>query len=433
MLAALPAPAPDDTCDLPRATRDAVVGALESVRRWLADDRASSARLVVLTRGAVAVRDDETADPVLAAVWGLLRSARAEHPDRLVLVDWDGQELSADALSAVVGGDEPEVALRGGEVFVPRLQRVRVPDRGPAVAFRPDGTVLVTGASGVLGGVVARHLVEAHGVRHLLLVSRRGADAPGAAELAQDLADLGASARWAACDAADREALAKVLAEVPGEHALCGVVHAGGVLDDGVVASLTADRIDTVFRPKVDAVVTLHELTRDADLSAFVVFSSAAGTFGTAGQGGYAAANAFLDAFARVRRALGLPALSLAWGLWAETSAMTGGMSDADRDRLRRAGVTGLSAAEGTALLDAGLAADLPVVVPARLDLAAVRAGAATAGVPALLRTLVRAPARRAAASADGDSALARNSPTSPRRTVRHGSSTWCGPRPPPS
>ncbi|MFE6398041.1 type I polyketide synthase [Streptomyces alboflavus] len=408
VLAALPAPAPDDTCDLPRATRDAVVGALESVRRWLADDRASSARLVVLTRGAVAVRDDETADPVLAAVWGLLRSARAEHPDRLVLVDWDGQELSADALSAVVGGDEPEVALRGGEVFVPRLQRVRVPDRGPAVAFRPDGTVLVTGASGVLGGVVARHLVEAHGVRHLLLVSRRGADAPGAAELAQDLADLGASARWAACDAADREALAKVLAEVPGEHALCGVVHAGGVLDDGVVASLTADRIDTVFRPKVDAVVTLHELTRDADLSAFVVFSSAAGTFGTAGQGGYAAANAFLDAFARVRRALGLPALSLAWGLWAETSAMTGGMSDADRDRLRRAGVTGLSAAEGTALLDAGLAADLPVVVPARLDLAAVRAGAATAGVPALLRTLVRAPARRAAASADGDSALAR-------------------------
>ncbi|MFD9885593.1 type I polyketide synthase [Streptomyces alboflavus] len=436
VLMALPVPAGDDTCDLPGATRDAVLGALMSARQWLTesaepaeptepiesagstestdaddsadDDRASSARLVVLTRGAVAVRDDETADPALAAVWGLLRSARAEHPDRLVLVDWDGQELSADALSAVAGGDEPEVALRGGEVFVPRLQRVRVPDSGPAVAFRPGGTVLVTGASGVLGGVVARHLVEGHGVRHLLLVSRRGADAPGAAELARDLADLGASARWAACDAADREALAKVLAEVPAEHALCAVVHAGGVLDDGVVASLTADRIDTVFRPKVDAVVALHELTRDADLSAFVVFSSAAGTFGTAGQGGYAAANAFLDAFARVRRAQGLPALSLAWGLWAETSAMTGGMSAADRDRLRRAGVTGLSAAEGTALLDAGLAADLPVVVPARLDLAAVRAGAATAGVPALLRALVRPPARRAAASADGDSALVR-------------------------
>ncbi|MER5301731.1 SDR family NAD(P)-dependent oxidoreductase [Streptomyces lasiicapitis] len=415
----LPVPSPDS--DGPAAAaRSAVAGVLTLIQDWLADDRSASARLVVTTRGAVAVNDDETADPALAAVWGLLRSAQAENPERFVLVDFDGQEpfAAAEALAAAVGGDEPQVALRAGEAFAPRLRRVAPYESEPETAdgadvvgdgFDSDGTVLVTGASGVLGRVVARHLVEVHGVRHLLLVSRRGADAPGAGELTTHLRELGASVRWAACDAADRAALAEVLANVPPDHALCGVVHAAGVLDDGVVPSLSPERIDTVFRPKADAAVNLHELTRDADLSAFVVFSSAAGTFGTAGQGGYAAANAFLDAFACVRRAQGLPALSLAWGLWAETSAMTGHMSDTDRDRLRRAGVSGLSAEEGVALLDVSLAAGAPVVVPAHLDLAAVRAGAAADGVPALLRALVRPPARRVAAGADGDSALARD------------------------
>ncbi|MFD5704438.1 SDR family NAD(P)-dependent oxidoreductase, partial [Streptomyces lasiicapitis] len=414
----LPMPSPDS--DGPAAAaRSAVAGALTLIQDWLADDRSASARLVVMTQGAVAVNDDETADPALAAVWGLLRSAQAENPERLVLVDFDGQEpfAAAEVLAAAVGGDEPQMALRAGEAFAPRLRRVAPYESEPETAdgadvgdgFDSDGTVLVTGASGVLGRVVARHLVEAHGVRHLLLVSRRGADAPGAGELAAHLRELGASVRWAACDAADRAALAEVLADVSPDHALCGVVHAAGVLDDGVVPSLSPERIDTVFRPKADAAVNLHELTRDADLSAFVVFSSAAGTFGTAGQGGYAAANAFLDAFACVRRSQGLPALSLAWGLWAEASAMTGQMSDTDRDRLRRAGVSGLSAEEGVALLDASLAAGPPVVVPAHLDLAAVRAGAAADGVPALLRALVRPPARRVAAGADGDSALARD------------------------
>ncbi|MEV0505457.1 SDR family NAD(P)-dependent oxidoreductase, partial [Streptomyces spectabilis] len=227
--------------------------------------------------------------------------------------------------------------------------------------------------------------------------------------MTERLTASGASVRWAACDLADRAALAAVLADVPDDHPLRGVVHAAGVLDDGVVSALTGARLDTVFRPKVDAVVQLHELTADADLSAFVVCSSAAGTFGTAGQGGYAAANAFVDAFARARRARGLPALSLAWGLWERTSAMTARMSDADRDRMRRSGVRGLTAEDGVALLDAGLAAGLPVVVPTRLDLSAVRARAAADGVPALLRGLVRPPARRAAAGAADDSALTRD------------------------
>ncbi|MGW0535645.1 type I polyketide synthase [Streptomyces sp. NPDC003032] len=437
VLVALPTPA-SGTDELPAATRDAVAAALALIQDWLGDERTMPARLVVVTEGAVAVRDDETANPALAAVWGLLRSAQTENPDRLVLVDWDGRKSSAEALATAVAGDEPQVALRAGEILVPRLQRVLAgggrhaaeaaegpgdsavfgsgdplgsadpadpadPDRFPG-----DGTVLVSGASGVLGRAVTRHLVEAYGARHLLLVSRRGADAPVAVGLAAELADLGASVRWAACDVGDRAALAEVIAQIPAEHALRAVVHAGGVLDDGIVPSLSPERIDTVFRPKADAVVNLHALTRDMDLSAFIVFSSGAGTFGTAGQGGYAAANAFLDAFVGVRRSLGLPALSLAWGLWAEASAMTGRMSDTDRDRMSRTGVTGLTARQGLALFDAALTSELPVVVPARLDLAAVRARAAADGVPALLRALVRPPARRAAQGADGDTTLAR-------------------------
>ncbi|MEV0440591.1 type I polyketide synthase [Streptomyces spectabilis] len=403
------APLPRRSGDLPTATRETVGATLTLLQEWLGEDRFASARLALVGRGAVAAHDDETVEPALAAAWGLVRSAQAEHPDRLVLVDWDGREPSADALPAALRGDEPQLALRSGQTLVPRLRRVPTAAPETTGGFDGDGTVLVTGAAGVLGGVLARHLVAAHGVRHLLLVSRRGASAPEAAELTERLTASGASVRWAACDLADRAALAAVLADVPDDHPLRGVVHAAGVLDDGVVSALTGARLDTVFRPKVDAVVQLHELTADADLSAFVVCSSAAGTFGTAGQGGYAAANAFVDAFARARRARGLPALSLAWGLWERTSAMTARMSDADRDRMRRSGVRGLTAEDGVALLDAGLAAGLPVVVPTRLDLSAVRARAAADGVPALLRGLVRPPARRAAAGAADDSALTRD------------------------
>ncbi|MCQ4044555.1 SDR family NAD(P)-dependent oxidoreductase, partial [Streptomyces rubrisoli] len=386
---------------------DAVRGATHRVlgllQAWLADERFADSRLVLVTRGAVeAVPGEGVRDLAFAAARGLFRSAQSENPGRLVLLDIDDSTARVDP--GLLALDEPELAVRGGVVRAPRL--VRVPVSGDADApgvFAGEGTVLVTGATGTLGGLVARHLVVEHGVRHLLLVSRRGAQAPGAAELASTLTDLGADVTWAACDVADREALAGLLGSVPVERPLVGVVHAAGVLDDGVVSSLTPERVDGVLRPKVDAALHLHELTRDAGLRAFVLFSGAAAAFGAAGQGSYAAANAFLEALAQRRRAEGLPATALAWGLWAQASGMTGHLDAVDLRRITRDGMAPLSSEEGLALFDAAGAADQAVLLPMRLDLGAVRAEAsATGNVPALFRGLVRAPMRRVA-NADGD------------------------------
>jgi polyketide synthase 12 len=204
---------------------------------------------------------------------------------------------------------------------------------GKVVLTMPDawaaGTVMITGGTGMAGSALARHVVAQHGVRQLMLVSRRGPDAPGAAELIAELTAAGAQVQAVACDAADREALAKVIADISVQHPLSAVIHTAGVLDDAVVTSLTPERVDAVLRAKVDAAWNLHELTREMSISAFVLFSSMAGLVGSSGQANYAAANSFLDALAVHRRAQGLPAMSLGWGLWDQTSNMTGALEAA--------------------------------------------------------------------------------------------------------
>ncbi|HEV7807386.1 MAG TPA: SDR family NAD(P)-dependent oxidoreductase [Solirubrobacteraceae bacterium] len=258
----------------------------------------------------------------------------------------------------------------------------------------PDGTVLITGGTGGLGALFARHLAEAHGARRLLLVSRRGLAADGAAELVAELGALGCVVQVAACDVADRGQVAQLIDSL--EHPLTAVVHAAGVLDDGLIESLTAEQLQRVMRPKLDAALNLHELTVGMDLSAFVLFSSVAVLVGSPGQGNYAAANASLDALAQRRRAAGLPATSLAWGLWADATGMTGQLDDSDLARLERIGVQPLDAELGLELFDQASRLDDALLVPVRLDLAALRAQARVGMLPTLLRGLVRAPAQRA-------------------------------------
>ncbi|WP_338047488.1 type I polyketide synthase [Nocardiopsis gilva] len=398
----------------PVSIRAMVSSALRVIQSWLADGRFAAPRLVLLTCVAAEEESADVTDLAGAAVRGLARSAQAENPGRFALLDVDEAPSTPAAVpgALAVTVNESEIAVRAGEVRVPRLARVPVVADADADASAfanaetADGTVLITGGTGGLGALVAEHLVTAHGVRHLLLTSRRGLEAPGATELVERLTGLGAEVTVAACDVSDREALSDMLAAIPAEHPLTGVVHTAGVLDDGVIPSLTPESMDTVLRPKVDAAWHLHELTRDLDLSAFVVFSSAAGVLGSPGQGNYAAANSFVDALAAHRRAQGLAGQSLAWGLWARSSGMTGALDDVDRSRISQGGVLPLSDAEGLELLDAAAASGEAVLVPMGIDLTAM----ASAGdrLPDLFRGLVRTRLRRSAGGARTDAASLR-------------------------
>ncbi|WP_420492916.1 SDR family NAD(P)-dependent oxidoreductase [Kitasatospora camelliae] len=397
--------APSGDGELVPAVQAATRGLLELLQAWLAEERFAESRLVVLTRGAVATGGDALPDLVTAPLWGLVRSAQSEHPDRFTLVDLDGTDASYRALPAALAGGEPQLLLRDGAVRAARLARVR-PAEESAPALDPEGTALVTGATGGLGVLAARHLVTAHGVRHLLLTSRRGAEAPGSAELVAELTALGAEVTLAACDVADRDALAALLAGIPAEHPLTAVVHTAGIVDDGVIETLTGEQVDRVLAPKLSGALHLAELTAGSDLAAFVLYSSAAAVFGAGGQANYAAANAFLDAYAGHLRAVGRPALSLAWGLWAERSGMGGRLTGTDLRRIAGVGTAALSAEEGLALLDAARATGEAALMPIRLDLAAVRAQ--SGAVHPLLRGLVRArSARPKQADRAGGSALA--------------------------
>ncbi|MFE3029786.1 SDR family NAD(P)-dependent oxidoreductase, partial [Nocardia tengchongensis] len=359
--------------------------ALAWCQRWISDESSASKQLVLVTL-------DARTDPEQAAIWGLVRSAQTEHPHRFVLLDLDGARASYAAVTAALDSGEPQLAIAEGTVTVPRLAR---PVANSGRTWNPDGTVLITGGTGALGALVARYLVAEHGVRHVLLTSRRGLEARGASELAMELTGLGARVTVAACDVADRASLTRVLAEIPADLPLTGIVHAAGILDDGVLAAQTPDRLAALWRPKVEAALLLDELTREADLTAFVLFSSYAATFGSAGQAAYAAANAGLDALARRRAAAGKPATALAWGPWAEAGMAVESLTDADWARMSRWGIGPMDSAEGLALLDTAVGSGLSTLVPVRLDIAALRSR--TDDLPALLGGLVRRPVRAAA------------------------------------
>ncbi|MFF3504440.1 SDR family NAD(P)-dependent oxidoreductase [Streptomyces sp. NPDC003247] len=419
------------TGDLDRGTHRA----LAFVGELLAADALHDTPVVVLTRGAVAAEEGDAArlDLESAAVRGLLRTAAAEGVGRIVLADADTGTPPLDRLASAVRSGEPEAAVRSGELRVPRLRPV--PAAGPsangssspsgnglsASPWTPDDTVLVTGGTGGLGALFARHLVVAHGVRNLLLVSRRGPDAPGADELRRELAELGAEVETAACDVTDREALADLLAGIPADRPLTGVVHAAGVLDDGVLSAMTNEQLDRVLRPRADAAWNLHELTRDHGLTAFVLFSSTAGAFGGPGRANTAAADAHLEGLARLRGAQGLPATAVAWPRWEHDSPGIAERRPGTVERRpgtverrpgtverrpgtveRRPGLDLLhpvTPEQGRALFDRAVAlgatgGGASAVIAGAVDRAALRAHEA---VPPALRDLVAGPARRTA------------------------------------
>ncbi|MFB7853481.1 SDR family NAD(P)-dependent oxidoreductase, partial [Streptomyces sp. NPDC056053] len=388
---------------------EATADALVTVQRLLAEPRLEKTEFIWVTRGAVDAGDG-IGDLVRAPLWGLLRAVRAEHPERVIrLVDLDA--VADVEVPFLV--DEPEVVVREGRVRVGRLVRAAAADSssgnnsdsdgGSGSVLDPSGTVLITGGTGELGRAVAVHLVRTHGVRHLVLTSRRGQDAPGAQELTAELTAAGAeTVRLVACDVSDRNEIAAVLSNADDERPWTGIFHLAAVLDDGVLSAQSPQRLARVWAPKAAGARHLHDLSLELglDLAAFVLFSSAAGVLGGPGQSNYAAANACLDALAVHRRALGLPATSVSWGLWQQAgTGLTADLGRAELARLRRMGIGALTPAQALTALDSALARTDAHLVPVKFVLDAFR-GEGGHDVPALLRGLVRAPRRRADATA---------------------------------
>ncbi|EFL30437.1 polyketide synthase type I, partial [Streptomyces viridochromogenes DSM 40736] len=395
---------------------------LTSLQRWLADERNAGRRLAVVTRGAVAACEDtdealpDVPDLAASVAWGLVRTAQSEHPDRFLLLDLDLDPASDPDLDPAVGGSdlpdlvakaartgEPQLALRGERFLAPRLRR-STGAAGQGAAPDPAGTVLITGGTGMLGRLLAHHLVTTHQARHLLLVGRQGPEAPGATELRDELGALGAEVRIAACDVTDRAALAALLAGIPAEHPLTTVVHAAGVTRNGVLSDVEPQDLHAALRARAAGALNLHHLTRDLALSAFVLFSSAAGTVGSSGHTTLATAASFLDALAHHRRARGLNALSLVWGAWAPEGPSARPLTDADAVRLAREGAVPLPAAEGLALFDAASAVGAAQLVASKIDASALRARAAAGVLSPLWHDLFRTTTRRRSANDGGDS-----------------------------
>ncbi|QNP68030.1 SDR family NAD(P)-dependent oxidoreductase [Streptomyces roseirectus] len=322
-----------------------------------------------LTRHAVRVTPGDTVEPDVTRLWGLGQVVGLEEPGWWGgLIDLPGtwDDTTGTALASVLAGGtggEDQLALRAGGVFARRLVHAPLPGRTPARRWQPRGTVLITGGTGGVGANVARW-AAAEGARHLVLTSRRGAAAPGADALARDLEASGASVTFAACDAADRDALAATLAAIPEEHPLTAVVHAAGIVRYTKVRDLTPEELDDVLTGKTAGARHLDDLTAHLDLDAFVLFSSGAAAWGGGSQGAYAAANAYLDGLAEARHAAGRPATSLAWGIWGGD----GMGADLDESSLARMGLALLDPALALAVMREAVEHDEPTLTVTDTD-----------------------------------------------------------------
>lgn len=365
---------------------------LNTLQAWINDPRTTDVPLLVVTQGAIATNAGENVPNLSQSpLWGLVRTAQLEHPGRFFLLDIN--EIENTPLPVInhainTSSHEPQLSLREGKILAPRLQKDAGDDDLAAYAhtdqqkhlcrnLNPDGTVLITGGTGGLGKVIAKHLVEHHGIRHLLLASRRGKAATGASALLKDLAELGAQVTIAACDIADMSAVASLLDAIPAEHPLTAVIHSAGILDTATLKTMNAGQIDSVLQSKAVSAWCLHLLTRHHELAAFVLYSSAVGILAQKGQANYGAANTFLDALAHHRRHLGLPATSMAWGMWSERSEMGKHLSDDDIQHIITTGLIPLSRPQGLAFLDSVIGTNVvnhpPLLIPARLNLEALR------------------------------------------------------------
>lgn len=372
-----------------------VAQVIRTVSEWISDDR-NTGSIAVVTDSACSVDESEAAriQPAHAAVAGALRSMQTENPGRINVIDRCGP-VTEELVTAAAGVGSG--AIRGERLYVPGASPLVLHSNAPdadavARAVDRDGTVLITGGTGTLGATIARHLVQARGIRHLVLLSRRGADAANAPELQRELTELGAVVRIEAVDAADRTALSRVLDTID-EHPLVGVVHAAGRLDDGVASALDIRRVGAVMEPKATAAQHLLQLTDAFDLEFLVFFSSMVASLGNPGQANYAAANSYLDASAVRARAHGRPVFSIGWGLWANKSGMSEHLSDVDLDRMRSSGVLPLATERGLEMFDAILRSTRAATLAVELDPEALTRRVDDPGFPPMLRGLV--PRRR--------------------------------------
>nr|WSY54833.1 SDR family NAD(P)-dependent oxidoreductase [Streptomyces sp. NBC_00886] len=393
----------ESDADVVAALHDATHQALQVLQSWLGSPRHEGSTLAVVTRGAVGLPGEDVADVAAAAVWGLVRSAQSENPGRIVLVDTDGEV--GEVTAGLAGLGEPQLVVRAGVVHAARLVRAGAAEEPAGTVIGADGALIVTGGTGGVGAVLARRLVEVQKAGCVVLASRRGPSAPGVVELSAELEAAGAVVRVVACDVSDRSAVTALVASVPEGFQLRGVVHAAGVLDDGVIGSLTPERIDRVLAAKADAAWYLHEATKDLPLTLFSLVSSLSGVLGGPGQANYAAANAFLDALATHRRTAGLAGQSISWGLWAEAGGMSGHLGTEEIAQIRAGGVLQLSSAQAVELFDAAMSGGAAHVVGVRWDLPTLRRLAGTGELPALLAELTPA-VRRTAATGESVSQL---------------------------